>query len=108
MPTILLLSASNILMTVAWYWHLKHKDWPLWQVILISWGIAFFEYTLAVPANRLGYGTFTAPQLKIIQEVISLAAFAGFAVLYLGVPIRWNYLAACACMLVAVYLIVKF
>ncbi|MCW5770832.1 MAG: DMT family protein [Rhodospirillaceae bacterium] len=108
MPTILLLSASNILMTIAWYWHLKHKAWPLWQVVLISWGIAFFEYSLAVPANRLGYGQFTAPQLKILQEVIALAVFAVFAVIYLGVPIRWNYIAACACVLAAVFFILFF
>ena len=108
MATILLLSASNILMTVAWYWHLKHRDWALWQVILISWGIAFFEYTLAVPANRIGYGTFTAPQLKVIQEVITLIVFAAFAVLYLGEAIRWNYAAACLCMVGAVFFIMSF
>jgi|SRR5689334_1284852 uncharacterized protein (DUF486 family) len=108
MATVLLLSASNILMTIAWYWHLKHKDWVLWQVVLISWGIAFFEYSLAVPANRLGYGTFTAPQLKVIQEVITLVVFAVFAVVYLGVPIRWNYGAACLCMVAAVFFIMNF
>ncbi len=91
MATVLLLSASNILMTFAWYWHLKHKDWPLWQVVLISWGIAFFEYTLAVPANRIGHGLFTAPQLKVIQEVIALAVFAVFSVGYLKEPLSWNH-----------------
>ncbi len=108
MATILLLSASNILMTIAGYWHLKHKEWPLWQVVLISWGIAFFEYTLAVPANRLGHGTFTAAQLKVIQEVIALAAFAVFALFYLGEPIRWNYAAACLCVVAAVFFIMDF
>ena len=108
MATILLLAGSNILMTFAWYWHLKHKDWVLWQVILISWGIAFFEYCLAVPANRLGYGTFTAAQLKILQEVITLGVFAAFAVLYLGEAIRWNYLAACLCLAGAVFFIMRF
>ena len=108
MATILLLAGSNILMTFAWYWRLKYKEWVLWQVILISWGIAFFEYCLAVPANRIGIGTFTAPQLKILQEVITLAVFAAFAVFYLGETIRWNYLAACACMVGAVIFIMRF
>jgi hypothetical protein len=89
-------------MTVAWYWHLKFKDTPLWKVVLISWGIAFFEYCLAVPANRLGYGTFSGAQLKIIQEVLSLLVFAGFATLYLGEALRWNHLAAFACLVGAV------
>jgi hypothetical protein len=108
MTTLALLVASNILMTFAWYWHLKHKDWVLWQVILVSWGIAFFEYCLAVPANRIGYGTFNAAQLKVMQEVVTLVVFAGFAVLYLGEAIRWNYLAACACLIGAVIFIFKF
>ena len=108
MATILLLAGSNVLMTFAWYWHLKFKAWPLWQVVLISWGIAFFEYCLAVPANRIGYGTFTAAELKIFQEVITLTIFAGFAVLYLGETLRWNYLAACACMVGAVIFIGRF
>jgi uncharacterized protein (DUF486 family) len=102
MPTVLLLTASNLFMTVAWYWHLKAKDTPLWKVVLISWGIAFFEYCLAVPANRLGYGTFSAGQLKVIQEVITLTVFAGFAVLYLGESLRWNHAAAFACLVGAV------
>jgi len=108
MATILLLAGSNVLMTFAWYWHLKYKEWALWQVVLISWGIAFFEYCLAVPANRIGYGTFTAAELKIFQEVITLTVFAGFAVLYLGETLRWNYVAACLCMVGAVIFIVKF
>ncbi|WP_207476356.1 DMT family protein [Arenibaculum pallidiluteum] len=102
MQTILLLCVSNIFMTFAWYGHLRFKGAPLWLVILASWGIAFFEYCLAVPANRWGYGTFTAGQLKVIQEVITLTVFAGFAVLYLGESLRWNHAAAFACLVGAV------
>ena len=90
-------------MTAAWYGHLKYRGVALWKVILISWGIAFFEYCLQVPANRLGYGEFTAFQLKIIQEVITLIVFLGFAVLYLGEKVRWNYGVAFALILAAVY-----
>lgn len=107
MPTIALLVGSNVLMTFAWYGHLKHPSFAMWQAILISWGIAFFEYCLAVPANRLGYGDFTVAQLKIMQEVITLAVFAVFAVLYLGETLRWNYFAAFACLLGAVFFIFK-
>jgi uncharacterized protein len=89
-------------MTCAWYGHLKYRSSPLWIVILVSWGIAFFEYCLQVPANRIGYGEFSAGQLKIIQEVITLVVFAGFAVLYLGDPITWRYAGAFACLLGAV------
>jgi len=99
---ILLLVGSNVLMTFAWYWHLKFLHKPLWMVILISWGIAFFEYCLAVPANRLGYGTYSGQQLKVIQEVITLSVFAGFAALYLGERLSWNYFAAMACLVAAV------
>ncbi len=88
--TIGLLMASNLFMTFAWYGHLKYKAAPLALVILISWGIAFFEYMLQVPANRIGHGVMSAAQLKTIQEVISLTIFAGFSVLYLGEPLRWN------------------
>jgi len=107
MTTIFMLFASNVLMTFAWYWHLKFPGQPLWKVVLISWGIAFFEYCLAVPANRLGFvsGQFTAAQLKIVQEVITLAVFAGFALFYLGEPLRWNYFAAFACLIAAVIFI---
>ena len=94
MRTILLLVASNLFMTAAWYGHLRFKDVPLWQVILIAWGIAFFEYCLQVPANRWGHGQFTAAQLKIIQEVITIVVFIGFAWLYLGETLRWNELVA--------------
>ncbi len=99
---IVLLTCSNIFMTIAWYGHLKHKNSPLWVAILASWGIAFFEYVLQVPANRWGNSVYTAPQLKIIQEVITLTVFAGFAIFYLGEKIRWNHLAAFVCILAAV------
>jgi uncharacterized protein (DUF486 family) len=93
MNTILLLFFSNIFMTFAWYGHLKYgHDWPLWKAILVSWGIALFEYCLAVPANRLGFGQFTGFQLKIIQEVITLTIFIVFAVLFLKEKLSWNYL----------------
>ncbi|MDD3445693.1 MAG: DMT family protein [Zavarzinia sp.] len=103
MATVLLLVASNIFMTFAWYGHLKFTDQPLWRVVLVSWGIAFFEYCLMVPANRLGYGQFSAVQLKTIQEVVTLLVFAGFSVLYLGEVPRWNHLAAFACLVGAVF-----
>ena len=93
MVAILLLVISNIFMTIAWYGHLKFKEFPLWQVILCSWLIAFAEYCFQVPANRYGHGQFSAAQLKTIQEVISLSAFAIFSVLYLKEPFRWNYAA---------------
>lgn len=89
--TIGLLLASNIFMTFAWYGHLKHKATPLVIVILVSWGIAFFEYLLQVPANRIGYGHFSAAQLKTIQEVISLSVFAVFSWAYLGEKITWQH-----------------
>ncbi|HLG87457.1 MAG TPA: DMT family protein [Alphaproteobacteria bacterium] len=107
MRTILLLIGSNIFMTVAWYGHLKFREVALWKVILASWGIAFFEYCLQVPANRIGYGEFTAPQLKIIQEVITLGVFAAFSVLYLDQTLRWNYAAAVACLVGAVFFIFR-
>ncbi len=103
MTTILLLLASNLFMTVAWYGHLKFRHVEIWKVILISWLIAFFEYCLQVPANRWGYGQFSAFQLKIIQEVITIVVFIVFAVLYLREPSRWNHLAAFGCVMAAVY-----
>ena len=81
---VLMLCCSNVFMTFAWYGHLKFKDRPLWLVILASWGIALFEYCLAVPANRFGSGVYSAAELKAIQEVITLSVFAVFSVLYLG------------------------
>ncbi|WP_207537550.1 DMT family protein [Sabulicella rubraurantiaca] len=102
LSTALLLLGSNVLMTVAWYWHLR-KPWPLVAAILISWGIAFFEYCLAVPANRIGYaGGVTGQQLKVMQEVITLAVFAAFSVVMLGEPLRWTYFAAMVCLVAAV------
>jgi uncharacterized protein (DUF486 family) len=89
---ILLLTASNLFMTLAWYGHLKFTDRPLWIVILVSWGIAFLEYCLAVPANRIGSTVYSAAQLKGMQEVITLTVFAGFSVLYLGQRITANHL----------------
>ncbi|MGI4731143.1 MAG: DMT family protein [Janthinobacterium lividum] len=88
---ILLLIGSNLFMTTAWYGHLKFKDQPLWLVVFASWGIAFFEYWLAVPANRIGSDVYSAAQLKAIQEVITLTVFAGFSVVYLGQRITWNH-----------------
>lgn len=87
---IVLLIGSNAFMTTAWYWHLKYKEVPLWQVILISWGLALFEYCLAVPANRYGNAVYSAAQLKTIQEVITLSVFAVFSVVYLQQAITWN------------------
>ncbi|MCU0826040.1 MAG: DMT family protein [Tabrizicola sp.] len=89
--TIGLLLASNIFMTFAWYGHLKFKETALITVILVSWGIAFFEYVLMVPANRIGHGHFSAAELKTIQEVITLSFFAVFSVLYLKKPLSWNH-----------------
>jgi uncharacterized protein (DUF486 family) len=94
---IVLLCISNLFMTLAWYGHLKFKDWPLWSVILISWGIAFVEYCFAVPANRYGHAVYSAAELKTIQEVITLIVFAGFSVLYLGEALRWNHIVGFAC-----------
>src|ERR1700738_2421703 len=88
---IALLICSNVFMTFAWYGHLKFKDRPLWLVILASWGIAFFEYCLAVPANRWGSAVYSAAQLKTMQEVITLAVFAVFSIVYLGQGLTWNY-----------------
>lgn len=103
MNTVLLLVASNVFMTVAWYGHLKFTDRPLWQVILASWLIAGVEYCLAVPANRIGYQAgFTTGQLKVMQEAITLLVFAAFAVFYLGESLRWNHAAAFACLVGAV------
>lgn len=102
MLTVLLLIASNTFMTFAWYGHLKHRDTPLWEAILVSWLIALGEYCLQVPANRIGYGHFTAYQLKIIQEAITLMVFFVFAYFYLGESMRWNYAASVGCIFAAV------
>ncbi len=89
---VVLLALSNLFMTFAWYGHLKFKAAPLWLVVIASWGIAFFEYCLAVPANRIGHAVYTAAELKTIQEVITLLVFAGFSVVYLREPLGWNHL----------------
>lgn len=98
MPTFALLIASNLFMTVAWYGHLKFPDARLWVVVLASWGIALIEYSLAVPANRIGYASgLSGGQLKIMQECITLAVFAVFAIVVLKEPLTWRYLGAGAC-----------
>ncbi len=103
-----LLALSNLFMTVAWYAHLKHlNDKPWWVAALASWGVALFEYLLQVPANRIGYVQLTLPQLKIMQEVITLAVFAPFAVFYMQEPLKWDYLWAALCLLGAVYFIFR-
>ncbi|MBM3833264.1 MAG: DMT family protein [Verrucomicrobia bacterium] len=99
---VLLLAVSNVFMTFAWYGHLKFKQSPLWIVILASWGIAFFEYCVMVPANRWGHSRYSATELKIIQEVVTLSVFTGFVIAYLGERVRWNHFAAFLCILAAV------
>ena len=88
---ILLLIGSNVFMTVAWYWHLRFKDVPLFKVILISWALAFVEYCMAVPANRDGNAVYSPAQLKTMQEVITLIVFAAFSYFYLKEPLAWNH-----------------
>jgi uncharacterized protein (DUF486 family) len=102
MLPILLLGVSNLFMTFAWYGHLKFKQAPLAKVILASWGIAFFEYLIMVPANRWGSSLYTVTELKILQEVITLIIFSGFAITYLGEIPKWNHLAAFLCIIAAV------
>jgi hypothetical protein len=101
----LLLVFSNLFMTFAWYGHLKYRDTALPKVILASWGIAFFEYLLMVPANRIGSTVYSAPQLKGMQEVITLLVFAGFSAFYLGQPLKWNHWAGFALIVMAAWLI---
>ena len=102
---ILLLLCSNVFMTFAWYGHLKYKSVSLPLVILSSWGIAFFEYLLMVPANRMGSAVYSAPQLKGMQEVLTLLVFAGFSYWYLGQPLKWNHWAGFALIAAAAWLI---
>lgn len=102
---IFLLLLSNVFMTFAWYGHLKYKTSPLWIVVFASWGIAFFEYCLQVPANRYGHAVYSAPQLKGLQEIITLLVFAGFSIYYLGEPLKWNHLAGFALIVIAAFLI---
>lgn len=107
LKTFLLLFLSNIFMTFAWYGHLKHKDKALWIVIGVSWLIAFFEYCLQVPANRMGSTVMSAAQLKTMQEVITLVVFAGFSVWYLGEPLRWNHAVGFFFLILAAFFIFK-
>lgn len=109
MKTIVLLTLSNLFMTIAWYGHLKHKDTILWKVILISWLIAFFEYCLQVPANRIGFyqENFSAFQLKIAQEIISISMFCVFAIFYLKEGLKWNYAVGFVFILLAAFFVFK-
>jgi len=102
MLTVLLLLVSNTFMTFAWYGHLKYRSAPIVAAVLVSWLIALGEYCFQVPANRIGYGQFSGYQLKIIQESITLVVFAGFAYLYLGESLRWNYVVSFGCIMAAV------
>jgi uncharacterized protein len=104
LTTVLLLTASNVFMTFAWYAHLKELSAKPWYIAaLVSWGIALFEYLLQVPANRIGYTAMTLPQLKILQEVITLSVFVPFVIFYMRQPLKWDYLWAGLCMIGAVY-----
>lgn len=108
MRTVILLIISNIFMTFAWYAHLKNLRTAPWYIaVVVSWGVAFFEYMLQVPANRSGYGTYNLGQLKILQEVIALAVFVPFAVFYMGQPLKLNYLWAGCCLAGAVFFIFR-
>jgi uncharacterized protein (DUF486 family) len=100
---ILLLFISNVFMTFAWYGQLKFPNQPLWILIPASWSIAFLEYCFAVPANRIGHTVYSAAQLKTMQEIITLIVFGVFSVMYLGEAIRWNHVAAFACLVMAGY-----
>ncbi len=104
---IILLTISNVFMTFAWYGHLKFKSPALWIVILVSWGIAFFEYCFQVPANRIGHEVYSAAQLKTIQEIITLIVFSGFSVWFLKEQFRWNYLVGFCFIVLAAFFIFK-
>ena len=103
MQTIALLTISNVFMTMAWYGHLKFKEYPLLTVIFVSWGIAFVEYCFQVSANRIGHAQFSAAQLKTIQEVVTLVVFSVFSVVYLKEALKWNYVVGFALMIAAVF-----
>lgn len=107
MQTIILLTISNIFMTIAWYGHLKYKHTSVLKVIVISWLIAFLEYCFQVPANRIGHYQFSAAQLKTIQEVITLVIFCIFSVVYLKEELKWNYLVGFAMIIGATFFIFK-
>ena len=104
---VILLTVSNIFMTFAWYGHLRHRQSALWIVILVSWGIAFFEYCFQVPANRIGSYVYSAAQLKTIQEIITLVVFSVFSVAYLKEQFRWNYLVGFLFIILASFFIFK-
>jgi len=104
---VLFLVASNVFMTFAWYWHLKFKSVPILLVIVTSWSIAFFEYCLAVPANRLGSGFYSAAQLKTIQEIVTLLVFAFFSLFYLGEKLAWNHAVGFVFLVLAAFFIFK-
>lgn len=104
---VLLLFISNVFMTFAWYGHLKFKGHSIWLVILVSWGIAFFEYCFQVPANRIGHEYFDAAQLKIMQEAITLIVFSFFSVLYLKENLKWNYIVGFVLIVLAVFFVFK-
>jgi uncharacterized protein (DUF486 family) len=107
--TALMLFLSNVFMTFAWYGHLANlRHAPLWVAIAVSWMIALPEYALQVPANRVGYGTLTLAQLKVTQEIITMTVFAGYAVLWAGEALRWNYAAAAVCLVAAAVFIFRY
>ncbi|HMS64327.1 MAG TPA: DMT family protein [Ignavibacteria bacterium] len=101
----LMLLASNLFMNFAWYGHLKNPEMPLWKAIFISWGIAFFEYSITVPANRIGYQSLSLYQLKILQEVITIVVFIAIAVFYFKEDLKWNYIAGFCFMAIAVFFV---
>lgn len=106
--TTLLLAASNVFMTFAWYAHLKNLNTKAWYIAaLASWGIALFEYLIQVPANRIGYTQLSLSQLKILQEIIALSVFVPFSILYMNQPVKWNYLWAGLCLVGAAYFVFK-
>lgn len=107
MWTILLLTVSNVFMTIAWYGHLKYKNSPLWEAVLVSWLIASVEYCFQVPANRIGHYQFTAAQLKTMQEVITLVVFSVFSVVYLKEELKWNYLVGFSFVIIGVFFVFK-
>ena len=104
---IVMLTLSNVFMTFAWYGHLKYKASPLWIAVLVSWGIAFFEYCLAVPANRIGSAAYSTAELKTIQEVITLTVFAGFSVLFLKEPLTINHAVGFALIVAGAYFVFR-
>jgi uncharacterized protein (DUF486 family) len=108
MKTILLLIISNAFMNLAWYGHLKFKDQPLWLVILASWGLALFEYIFQVPANRIGSQEWTVPQLKILQECVTLVVFTAVAFLLFHSPLKWNYCVSYLFIVGAIFFAFKF